>query len=87
MVVSTLNISDLFLCDIHLSFIAKEEIIIVRGWPMKIAIAIFLRACVDPSAIAYIRAAKIVPKRKKPSRKKVIRDLSTYSPLNSAPKL
>ena len=27
MVVSTLNISDLFLCDIHLSFIAKEEII------------------------------------------------------------
>ena len=28
MVVSTLNISDLFLCDIHLSFIAKEEIIL-----------------------------------------------------------
>ena len=75
--VTTLNISDLFLFDIHLSFIAKEEIIIVRGWPMKIANAIFCKACVDPSAVAYIRAAKIVPKRKKPSRKNVIRDLST----------
>ena len=66
---------------------AKAEIIIVSGWLKKITIAIFLRACVDPSAIAYIRAAKIVPKRKQPSRKKVIRDLSTYSSLNSAPKL
>ena len=65
----------------------KVEIIIVSGWLIKITVAIFLRACVDPSDSAYKRAAKIVPKRKKPSRKKVIRDLSTYSPLNSAPKL
>ena len=70
-----------------LSFITKAEITIVMGWLMKITIAMFFKACVDPSAKAYISAAKIVPKRKKPSRKKVMRDLSTYSPLNSAPKL
>ena len=60
-----------------LSFIAKAEITIVRGWLMKITIAMFFKACVDPSAKAYIRADKIIPNRKKPSRKKVIRDLST----------
>ena len=54
---------------------------------MQITIAIFFKACVDPSAKAYNRAAKIVPRRKNPSRKNVIRDLSTYFSLNSAPRL
>ena len=54
-----------------LSFITKAEITIVMGWLMKISIAMFFKACVDPSAKAYIRAAKIVPNRKSLHEKKL----------------